>query len=134
MGNRNQGRSTGSRMVVVQLFDNSLTAQQAVDFLADRDYPVERLSVVARDLVFVEQVTGQQKIRRGRRRREPGLPGSFDPQARGNLTEDRLTPLSSSVPSLALDPGWTVDGCGGTRLVTTPSRTLSPGRVTVRHG
>jgi hypothetical protein len=34
-------------------------AQRAVDFAADRDFPVERLAIVAGDLRFVEQVTGR---------------------------------------------------------------------------
>jgi hypothetical protein len=34
-------------------------AQRAVDFAADRDFPVERLAIVAEDLRFVEQVTGR---------------------------------------------------------------------------
>ncbi len=34
-------------------------AVQAVDFLADRNFPVERLAVVARDLRYVEHVTGR---------------------------------------------------------------------------
>jgi hypothetical protein len=34
-------------------------AQRAVDFAADRDFPIERLAIVAGDLQFVEQVTGR---------------------------------------------------------------------------
>ena len=33
-------------------------AVRAVDYLADREFPVERLTVVARDLRYVEHVTG----------------------------------------------------------------------------
>jgi hypothetical protein len=34
-------------------------AERAVDYLADRDFPVERVAIVARDLQLVEQVTGR---------------------------------------------------------------------------
>ncbi len=34
-------------------------AQRAVDYLSDERFPVERISIVAEDLRFVEQVTGR---------------------------------------------------------------------------
>jgi hypothetical protein len=34
-------------------------AQRAVDFLSDREFPVERVSIVGHDLELVEQVTGR---------------------------------------------------------------------------
>lgn len=35
-------------------------AQQAVDFLSDQRFPVERVSIVGRDLSLVERVTGRK--------------------------------------------------------------------------
>ncbi|WP_198004903.1 general stress protein [Rubrobacter xylanophilus] len=35
-------------------------AQRAVDRLSDKGFPVERVAIVARDLEFVEQVTGRR--------------------------------------------------------------------------
>ena len=49
-------------MVVVESFDRYTDAQAAVDSLADRGFPVERLAVAARDLVLVEQVTGHRTM------------------------------------------------------------------------
>lgn len=63
------------RDVVVESFDSYAAAQAAVDSLADRGYPVERLSVVGRDLVVVEQVTGQRGI--GRAAVEGAWSGAF---------------------------------------------------------
>lgn len=57
---RAEARSGASGVIVIESFDRYTDAQAAVDSLADRGFPVERLSVVARDLVFVEQVTGHQ--------------------------------------------------------------------------
>jgi hypothetical protein len=34
-------------------------AQRAVDFLSDRQFPVERVSIIGRDLHYIEQVTGR---------------------------------------------------------------------------
>jgi len=39
-------------------------AQRAVDFLSDRRFPVERVTIVGRDLEFVEQVTGRLTVAR----------------------------------------------------------------------
>lgn len=35
-------------------------AQRAVDYLSDESFPVERVSIVAQDFRFVEQVTGRR--------------------------------------------------------------------------
>jgi hypothetical protein len=43
----------------VASFDRYAEAERAVDFLADRRFPVERVSIVGRDLEYVEQVTGR---------------------------------------------------------------------------
>jgi hypothetical protein len=40
-------------------FDDYAEAERAVDFLADRRFPVERVSIVGRDLEYVEQITGR---------------------------------------------------------------------------
>ena len=56
----NRPRSPG--LVVVRSFDSYSAAQEAVDSLADRRFPVEHLAVVARDLVMVEQVTGRRTL------------------------------------------------------------------------
>lgn len=61
--------------VVIRSFDNYGAAQAAVDRLADQGYPVEHLSVVGRDLVVVEQVTGQRRI--GRAALEGAWSGAF---------------------------------------------------------
>lgn len=57
-----EARSSTSGLAVVASFDRYTDAQAAVDSLADRGFPVERLSVVARDLVLVEQVTGHHTV------------------------------------------------------------------------
>lgn len=49
-------------IVIVESFDHYTDAQAAVDSLADRGFPVDRLFVVARDLVLVEQVTGHRTM------------------------------------------------------------------------
>ena len=41
------------------VFDDYEAAQRAVDHLSDHDFPVDRVSIVGRDLRFVEQVTGR---------------------------------------------------------------------------
>jgi hypothetical protein len=40
-------------------YDSYAQAQRAVDQLSDEGFPVERVSIVAEDLRFVEQVTGR---------------------------------------------------------------------------
>jgi uncharacterized membrane protein len=44
---------------VVASFDRYEEAERAVDVLSDRKFPVERTAIVARDLDYVEQVTGR---------------------------------------------------------------------------
>lgn len=48
----------GARRQVAE-FPAHPEAQAAVDFLSDRSFPVERLTIVGEDLRFVEQVTGR---------------------------------------------------------------------------
>jgi hypothetical protein len=43
----------------IATFSNYADAQRAVDFLSDRHFPVERVSIVGRGLEYVEQVTGR---------------------------------------------------------------------------
>ena len=45
---------------VVASYDSYAEAQRAVDYLSDERFPVERVSIVAEDLRFVEQVTGRR--------------------------------------------------------------------------
>jgi uncharacterized membrane protein len=44
---------------VVASFDSYEEAERAVDLLSDRKFPVEHTAIVARDLDYVEQVTGR---------------------------------------------------------------------------
>jgi hypothetical protein len=44
---------------VVATFTDYRQAQRAVDFLSDREFPVQRLAIVAEGIRFVEQVTGR---------------------------------------------------------------------------
>src|SRR3954468_2061277 len=44
---------------VVASFGSYEEAERAVDLLSDRKFPVERTAIVARDLEYVEQVTGR---------------------------------------------------------------------------
>jgi hypothetical protein len=43
----------------VASYESYEEAQRAVDYLSDKRFPVERTSIVAEDLRFVEQVTGR---------------------------------------------------------------------------
>jgi hypothetical protein len=45
---------------VIASYDSYPEAQRAVDYLSDEMFPVERVSIVAEDLRFVEQVTGRR--------------------------------------------------------------------------
>jgi MFS family permease len=45
--------------VTVATFPDYLSAQRAVDYLSDRRFPVERVSIVGTDLRLVEQVVGR---------------------------------------------------------------------------
>jgi hypothetical protein len=51
--------SRSPRRVVVS-YGSYEEAQRAVDYLSDEGFPVERVSIVAEDLRFVEQVTGRR--------------------------------------------------------------------------
>ena len=44
---------------VVATYDNYRDAERAVDYLSDHKFPVERVSIVGRDLKLVERVTGR---------------------------------------------------------------------------
>lgn len=48
--------------VTVAVFDDYSSVQQAVDHLADHDFPVDRVMIVGRDLRYVEQVTGRMTV------------------------------------------------------------------------
>jgi hypothetical protein len=50
--------------VTVGTFDNYPSAQRAVDFLADRGFPVEHVSIVGTDLRLVERVLGRLTVAR----------------------------------------------------------------------
>lgn len=47
------------RPMSVAIYDDYADAQQAVDYLADRHFPVNQLAIVGTDLKSVEKVTGQ---------------------------------------------------------------------------
>jgi hypothetical protein len=49
---------TGPRRVVAS-YTSYADAERAVDYLSDNEFPVERVSIVGRDLEFVERVTGR---------------------------------------------------------------------------
>jgi uncharacterized membrane protein len=49
---------TDARRVVAS-FSTYRDAERAVDYLSDNNFPVDRVSIVGRDLEFVEQVTGR---------------------------------------------------------------------------
>jgi hypothetical protein len=55
----------------VASFDNYAEAEAAVDHLADRHFPVERIAIVGRDVQLVEQVRGRLTYPRQRRRERP---------------------------------------------------------------
>ena len=44
---------------VIATFDNYAGAEQAVDYLSDQKFAVERVAIVGRELTLVEQVTGR---------------------------------------------------------------------------
>lgn len=58
---RMQPGSTGGQSLrsVVASYDSYAEAQRAVDHLSDEGFPVQRVSIVAEDLRFVEQITGR---------------------------------------------------------------------------
>jgi hypothetical protein len=48
--------------VILAVFDDYPSVQQAVDHLADNGFPVDRVSIVGHDLRYVEQVTGRMTV------------------------------------------------------------------------
>lgn len=44
---------------IIASYDNYAEAEAAVDHLADRKFPVERMAIVGQDVKLVEQVTGR---------------------------------------------------------------------------
>ncbi len=48
--------------MTLAVFDDYPAVQQAVDHLADHGFPVDRVSIVGRDLRYVEQVTGRMTV------------------------------------------------------------------------
>ena len=48
---------------VIATFDNYAGAEQAVDYLSDQKFAVERVAIVGRELTLVEQVTGRVRWR-----------------------------------------------------------------------
>ncbi|MEA2466342.1 MAG: hypothetical protein QOJ57_468 [Thermoleophilaceae bacterium] len=53
------GTGTPPRRTTVAVYDTYSEAERAVDYLSDHGFPVERTSIVGRDLRWVEQVTGR---------------------------------------------------------------------------
>lgn len=53
------GSGHGSQRTVIASYSTYAEAQQAVDFLADNDFDVRSISIVAEGLSFVERVTGK---------------------------------------------------------------------------
>jgi hypothetical protein len=53
------GAATGQARRTIASYPTYAEAERAVDHLADKHFPVERVSIVGRDLHFVEQVTGR---------------------------------------------------------------------------
>jgi hypothetical protein len=51
--------NVSNRRQTVDAFDEYAGAQQAVDTLSDRGFPVERVAIVATGLRYVEQVSGR---------------------------------------------------------------------------
>jgi uncharacterized membrane protein len=49
----------GRTRLTIASYSTYSEAERVVDYLADRDFPVERVAIVARDLRLVEQVTGR---------------------------------------------------------------------------
>lgn len=44
----------------IAAYDNYLAAQRAVDFLADSEFPVQKVTIVGTDLRMVERITGRR--------------------------------------------------------------------------
>jgi hypothetical protein len=54
------GKFPSQRTEVIGSYDDYAAAQAAVDALADRGFPVERVAIVGSELRLVEQVTGRR--------------------------------------------------------------------------
>ena len=57
--NETRTSSPPRRRTTVAVYDRYSDAERAVDYLSDHDFPVERASIVGRDLRWVEEVTGR---------------------------------------------------------------------------
>ena len=55
---------TGLPDVMLVSYDNYASAQRAVDFLSDKEFPVENVAIVGSDLRLVEKVTGRLTLAR----------------------------------------------------------------------
>jgi Heat induced stress protein YflT domain len=62
------------RRTTVAVYESYGEAERAVDFLSDHGFPVERASIVGRDLRWVEQVTG--RVTSGRAALQGALTGA----------------------------------------------------------
>jgi hypothetical protein len=58
-GDRGDVSDVQARRRVVATYTDYADAERAVDFLSDRKFPVNRVSIVGRGLHYVEQVTGR---------------------------------------------------------------------------
>jgi hypothetical protein len=61
---RTAGAATAARRRTIASYPNYADAERAVDELADRKFPVERVVIVGRGLHFVERVTGRMTYAR----------------------------------------------------------------------
>jgi hypothetical protein len=52
------------RRVTVATYEDYLTAQRAVDFLSDNEFPVDQVSIVGEDVRLVERVLGRWTVAR----------------------------------------------------------------------
>jgi hypothetical protein len=59
-----EGRAAGRRTArrAVASYSTYREAERAVDYLADHDFPVDHVTIIGRDLRFVEQVTGRMGV------------------------------------------------------------------------
>jgi uncharacterized protein YqgC (DUF456 family) len=82
---------------VVASYGTYAEAQRAIDFVAERDFPVERLAIVAGDLRFVEQVTGRAGY--GRRAMDGAASGAVTGAFLGFILGlfSLVTPLTSGL-------------------------------------
>jgi len=90
------GHSESARRVIAS-FDNYVQAEAAVDYLADRHFPVEKIAIVGRDIRLVEQVIGRMTYLRAALNGAAAgaLPGALVGWLFGLL--DWIDPLRSSL-------------------------------------